>query len=187
VFIMDEVKTAFRSPHRSISAAHGVTPDLITLSKAMGNGWPVAALLGVRNVMEHADEMHLSGTFHGDVAAMMASLTAMDLIERESAADHAAGIGAALMKGLAEVGASHDLELDVFPEPIDSMPFMRFVHADPVERKRRTDSFYREILARGVLLHPRHLWFPSLAHNNSDVERTLEAADASMRVVAASG
>jgi glutamate-1-semialdehyde 2,1-aminomutase len=184
VFILDEVKTGFRSPALSIAAAFGVTPDLITLSKAMGNGWPVAALLGARDVMEHADEMHLSGTFHGDVAAMAAALTTIGIIERERAMDHAHRIGSALMQGLTEVANMHSIPVEVFPEPIPAMPFMRFAHPDPAEAKRRTDVFYREILAHGVLLHPRHLWFPSLAHSSLDVERTLEAANGAMHTLA---
>lgn len=184
VFILDEVKTGFRSPGLSISAAFGVTPDLITLSKAMGNGWPVAALLGVRAVMEHGNEMHLSGTYHGDVSAMAAALATIEIIEREQAVDHVRRVGLALMQGLSEVAHAHHVPVDVFSEPIPAMPFMRFVHDNPTEAKRRTDVFYREMLARGVLLHPRHLWFPSLAHSPSDIERTLEAADGSMRVMA---
>lgn len=184
VFVMDEVKTGFRSPNGSISAAYGVEPDLITLSKAMGNGWPVAALLGTRDVMEHGNEMHLSGTFHGDVAAMAASLKTLELIECEGAARHAELVGTSLIRGLTELSRAHGVEIEAYPEPIAAMPFMKFVHPDPAERKRRTDVFYREVLSRGVLLHPRHLWFPSLAHSSSDVERTLEASDAAMAAVA---
>lgn len=186
VFVMDEVKTGFRSPSGSICAMLGVEPELVTLSKAMGNGWPVAVLLGTRDVMEHGNEMHLSGTFHGDVSAMAASLTTIDIIEREGAAAHADRIGNTLLAGLARVSSSNGIEVDTFPEPIAAMPFMRFRHADPAERKRRTDIFYREVLAQGVLLHPRHLWFPSLAHTDLDVEKTLEAADLGMKAVARS-
>lgn len=183
VFVMDEVKTGFRSPRGSICAMLGVEPDLVTLSKAMGNGWPVAVLLGKQSVMEHGNEMHLSGTFHGDVSAMAASLTTIDIIEREGAAAHSERIGNALLEGLAQVSSSNGIEIDTYPEPIAAMPFMRFRHSDPLERKRRTDIFYREVLAQGVLLHPRHLWFPSLAHTTLDVEKTLEAADAGMKAV----
>lgn len=150
----------------------------------MGNGWPVAALLGVREVMEHGNEMHLSGTYHGDVAAMAAALTTIEIIERENAAAHAHQVGVNLMRGLTEVANTHHVPVEVFPEPIPAMPFMRFVHGDSAEAKRRSDIFYRELLARGVLLHPRHLWFPSLAHSTLDVERTLEAVDAAMGAMA---
>jgi glutamate-1-semialdehyde aminotransferase len=114
---------------------------------------------------------------------MAASLTTIGIIEREGAAAHAEHIGNALLEGLAKVSSSNGIEIDTYPEPIAAMPFMRFKHSDPLERKRRTDIFYREVLAQGVLLHPRHLWFPSLAHTTLDVEKTLEAADAGMKAV----
>ncbi len=183
VFIMDEVKTGFRSPLRSISALFDLTPDMITLSKAMGNGWSVAALLGNRDVMEHGNDLHLSGTFHGDIGAMAAALTTIAIIEQESAAEHANRIGTSLLEGLSEAAVAHGVPIEAYPEPIAAMPFMRFVHNDPLRKQRITDKFYREMLTRGILLHPRHLWFPSLAHTDADVHRTLEAADAALKTV----
>jgi glutamate-1-semialdehyde aminotransferase len=183
VFIMDEVKTGFRSQQRSISALFGLTPDMITISKAMGNGWSVAALLGNRDVLEYGNDLHLSGTFHGDIGAMAASLATIAIIEQESAADHANRIGTSLLDGLSEAAAAHGVPVDAYPEPIAAMPFMKFVHNDPLTKQRLTDTFYREMLTSGILLHPRHLWFPSLAHTDADVDRTLEAADAALKTV----
>jgi glutamate-1-semialdehyde aminotransferase len=62
------------------------------------------------------------------------------------------------------------------------MPFLRFQHPAEELNARLTRSFYREVLARGVLLHPRHMWFISLAHTRGDISRTLEVVDAAMRV-----
>ena len=45
-------------------------------------------------------------------------------------------------------------------------------------------AFYTEVLARGILLHPRHLWFISGAHEDADIERTLEACDAGFAAAA---
>ena len=46
-------------------------------------------------------------------------------------------------------------------------------------------TFYREMLAGGVLLHPRHMWFISLAHTDSDIARTVDVADRAMAAVRA--
>jgi glutamate-1-semialdehyde 2,1-aminomutase len=184
VFIMDEVKTGFRSPGRSISARFGVTPDIITLSKAMGNGWPVAALLGKREVLACAEGMHFSATFHGDVSAMAAALQTIALIEAEQAADHAERIGGALIEGLRTLGNQHTVPVVAYPEPIAAMPFMRFDFTEAAHNVLANQVFYRAVLARGVLLHPRHLWFPSAAHTPIELEQTLEAASAGMLEVA---
>jgi glutamate-1-semialdehyde aminotransferase len=62
------------------------------------------------------------------------------------------------------------------------MPFFRFTHPDPALNAALTRGFFQEVLARGILLHPRHMWFLSYAHTAEDVARTLEAARAALRV-----
>jgi glutamate-1-semialdehyde aminotransferase len=60
------------------------------------------------------------------------------------------------------------------------MPFFKFTEADPQLNAELTRSFYREVLARGSLLHPRHLWFLSAAHTSTDVDATLETCRAAL-------
>ncbi len=184
VFIMDEVKTALRIAPGSVSARVGLTPDLITVSKALGNGWPVAAVVGRREVMAHGAGMHYSATFHGDTAAMAAALATLEIVDRTRAADHVDAMGARLIDGLAQIALRHDVPAEAFGEPLPAMPFFRFTHESPDARARATRTFYREMLTRGVLLHPRHMWFVSLAHTDADITRTLEAADEAMALAA---
>jgi glutamate-1-semialdehyde aminotransferase len=64
------------------------------------------------------------------------------------------------------------------------MPFLKFTAPDLGVNEAVKTAFYREMLARGVLLHPRHLWFVSYAHSPEDIERTLEHADAAFELCA---
>lgn len=50
---------------------------------------------------------------------------------------------------------------EAFGEPLPAMPFFRFTHESTDARAVAARTFYREVLARGVLLHPRHMWFLS--------------------------
>lgn len=187
VFIMDEVKTALRIAPGSVSARVGLIPDLITVSKALGNGWPAAAVVGRREVMEHGAGMHYSATFHGDTAAMAASLATLAIIDRTRAADHVDALGKRLIDGLNQVARGHGVPAEAFGEPFPAMPFLRFTHESPDARALAARTFYREVLARGVLLHPRHMWFLSLAHTDQHITRTLEVADLAMALAARSG
>jgi glutamate-1-semialdehyde aminotransferase len=186
VFVMDEVKTALRVAPGSVSARVGITPDVMTVSKALGNGWPVAAVLGRRDVLEHGDGMHYSATFHGDTAAMAAALATLDIVDRTGAAAHVERLGARLLEGLGEIARAHGVAAEAYGEPLPCMPFLRFTDDDPRGRAVATETFYREVSRRGILLHPRHMWFVSLAHTDADVAHTLEVADAAMRVVSLS-
>lgn len=180
VFILDEVKTAFRIKPGSMQQYLGLIPDLTTVSKALGNGWPVAAVLGKREVLRHADDMHLSATYHGDTAAMAAALATLDILDREDVVGHVWRLGERLIDGLDAAARMHGLPARAYGEPLPPMPFMRFVHADPAVNADLTATFYTEAIAQGILLHPRHLWFISHAHQEADIDRTLVVARAAM-------
>lgn len=182
VFVMDEIKTGLRIAPNSISARVGIVPDLITVSKALGNGFPVAALLGRREVMQAGDGMHYSATFHGDTAAMAAALKTLELIEQEGAQQHVEHLGRQLIEGLNALARKYELPAEAYGEPQPAMPFFRFIDADPQINARLTRTFFQQVLARGILLHPRHMWFVSLAHTAEDIAQTLTAAEDGLRL-----
>ena len=185
VFILDEVKTALRIKPGSFQEHVGIRPDLTTLSKALGNGWPIAAVVGKREVMQAGAGLHLSATYHGETAGMAAAMATLDYVEAHPVAEHVWALGERLISGLNVLAAQHDVPALAFGEPLPPMPFLRFTHPDPAKKARLEASFYREVLARGVLLHPRHLWFVSYAHTASDIEHTLAVADRAFAVARA--
>jgi glutamate-1-semialdehyde aminotransferase len=178
VFILDEVKTALRIRPGSFQQYVGIQPDLTTLSKALGNGWPIAAVVGRRDVMQHAAGMHLSATFHGDTAAMAAALKVLEIVDKEPVAEHVWSLGERLISGLNALAARYGVSAEAFGEPLPPMPFLKFTEPVEAQNVAARSAFYRETLARGILLHPRHLWFVSYSHTPSDIDRTLDAADA---------
>ncbi|MDP9037298.1 MAG: aminotransferase class III-fold pyridoxal phosphate-dependent enzyme [Myxococcota bacterium] len=181
VFILDEVKTAFRTSPGSVQTRLGFQPDLTTLSKALGNGWPVAAVIGKRSVMEHAAGMHLSATYHGETSAMAAALETMRILERDRVADHVWTMGVRFIDGLNALVRTHRAPAVAYGEPLPPMPFLRFEHPDSELRDAVRATFYTEVLARGVLLHPRHLWFVSRDHQPADIDYAIEACDEGFR------
>ena len=62
------------------------------------------------------------------------------------------------------------------------MPFLRFDHPDPETNDALRTAFYEAMLERGVFLHPRHMWFISLAHQAADIDTTLEHARSAMKL-----
>ncbi len=185
IFILDEVKTAFRTAPGSVQARLGLEPDLTTVSKALGNGWPVAAVVGRRDVMDHAAGMHLSGTFHGDTAAMAAALATLRIVDERRVADHVWALGQRLIDGLNTIVRELDVPAISYGEPFPPMPFLRFQHPDPETNDALRSAFCEAMLERGVLLHPRHMWFISAAHTLADIDITLEHARTAMKVALA--
>jgi glutamate-1-semialdehyde aminotransferase len=156
-------------------------PDLLTVSKALGNGFPVAALLGRRKVMQVAAGMHYSATFHGDAPAMAAALTVLQVVDATSAQEHVFQLGKRLIDGLNEVCHAERMPAEAYAEPLAPMPFFHFLHPDADVNARLIRTFYREVLARGVLLHPRHMWFLSAAHTAADIDFTIAVAREGLR------
>ena len=181
-FVLDEVKTAFRTAPGSVQARLGLTPDLTTLSKGLSNGWPVAAVVGRRDVMSAAAGMHLSATYHGDTAAMAAALETLRIVDERGVADHVWLLGQRLIDGLNAVAREFDVPAESYGEPFPPMPFLKFHHPDPETNDALRTGFCESMLERGVLLHPRHMWFISHAHQPSDIDTTLEHARGAMRL-----
>jgi glutamate-1-semialdehyde aminotransferase len=182
LFVLDEVKTAFRTAPGSVQARFGLKPDLTTVSKGLSNGWPVAAVVGRRDIMNSAAGMHLSGTYHGDTAAMAAALTTLRIVEERGVADHVWALGQRLIDGLNAI--AHDLDVPAlsYGEPFPPMPFLTFNHPHPEKNDALRTVFYEAMLERGVLLHPRHMWFISYAHRTADIDTTLEHARSAMKI-----
>jgi glutamate-1-semialdehyde aminotransferase len=181
LLIMDEVKTGLRIAPNSISERAGIEPDLIAVSKALSSGFPIAAVLGRRDLMQCGAGMHYSATFHGETTAMAAALETLRLIDALEVQTHIDRLGSELIAGLNALAVESGLPAEAYGEPLPAMPFFRFTHPDASTNAALTRAFYRGVLARGILLHPRHMWFLSAAHTAGDVERTLEAARAAMR------
>jgi glutamate-1-semialdehyde 2,1-aminomutase len=185
LFILDEVKTGFRMPGGSVQQYLAVQPDMTALSKALGNGWPVAAVIGRREVMQAGQGIHLSATFHGETAGMAAALMNLELIDREGVQDHVWRAGERLIDGLNMIVARHRLPARAYGEPLPPMPFLAFTHPDEAVNVALRTTFYSEMFKRGILLHPRHLWYTAYAHTAADIERTLAAADEAMAITRA--
>ena len=126
--------------------------------------------------------MHLSATYHGDTAAMAAALATLRIVDERGVADHVWALGQRLIDGLNAIARDLDVPAISYGEPFPPMPFLRFDHPDPATNDVLRAAFCEAMLESGVLLHPRHMWFISYAHQGADIDRTLELARAAMRV-----
>ena len=107
LFVADEVQAGHgRTGDHLWSFVHyGITPDLVTLGKPMGNGYPVAAVITRREIAERlAATNHVFSTFGGNPVAAQAALAVLDVIEDERLVEHAARVGSRLVRSLEELG-----------------------------------------------------------------------------------
>ena len=185
LLIFDEVITGFRVGPGGAQQREGVTPDLTVLGKVIGGGVPAAAYAGRRDLMEQvapAGDVYQAGTLSGNPLATAAGLATLRLLDErayarldELARTLAAGLEeAARAAGVAAsaVGTTGLLTLFFAPEPPHDYEQAKACDTDAYA------VFCRGMLDRGIYLPPSQFeaWFPSLAHTDAHVERTVAAA-----------
>jgi glutamate-1-semialdehyde 2,1-aminomutase len=194
LLVFDEVISGFRVGRGGAQQREGVTPDLTILGKVIGGGLPAAAYAGRRDLMERvapAGDVYQAGTLSGNPLATAAGLATLALLDA-AAYERLDTVTAALADGLREAAAAAGVPAHVsrttglltlfFREgPVASYADAQACDADAFA------AFCRAMLARGVYLPPSQYeaWFPSLAHTDEHVERTLAAAREALREVAA--
>jgi 4-aminobutyrate aminotransferase-like enzyme len=116
LFVADEVQSGFgRSGERLWGyQRHGIDPDMVTMGKPMGNGYPVAAVaLSADAVGTFGHDMRYFNTFGGNTVAMAAAQATFDVIRDEGLMENALRIGAALRQGLLDLGQRYEAIADV--------------------------------------------------------------------------
>ncbi|MBW2063139.1 MAG: aminotransferase class III-fold pyridoxal phosphate-dependent enzyme [Deltaproteobacteria bacterium] len=168
LLIMDDVRVGFRLHMGGSAEYFGLKPHLTCFSKALGNGYPISACVGAKELMEAASLIFFTGSFFTSAAPMAAALATLDEMVRTKALDHIFHIGEMLKQGMLDQAKSLGLEIN-YTGPV-TIPFMTFKD-DPSFEKNKT--FCATAYQEGVFFHPFHNWFISAAHKEEDIEKTL--------------
>jgi 4-aminobutyrate aminotransferase-like enzyme len=111
LLIVDEAQTGFCRTGRWFGIEHwGVSPDLMTVAKALANGLPAAAWLCREEIAQACASRPMASTFGGNLAPMAAGLKVMEILERDGIAERAASLGKRLLQRLEEARSFHHSE-----------------------------------------------------------------------------
>jgi glutamate-1-semialdehyde 2,1-aminomutase len=176
LLVFDEVITGFRVGRGGAQERFGITPDLTILGKIVGGGLPLAAFGGRAEIMERlapAGHVYQAGTLSGNPLATAAGLSVLRRLRAGDVYDELERRSARLADGLAPFGRV---------QRVGAMLTLFARRQDAVERFEQldTDTFaelFRGLLERGVYIAPSQYecWFPSLAHGDEEIDRTIEA------------
>ena len=178
--VMDEVRAGFRLHHGSAWEPIGVKPDLSAWSKAIANGYPLAAALGSDRYREGIEQVFATGSFWYQAVPMAAAVATIRALADENAIARMEAAGTRLREGIATQAEQYSVDVSqTGPVQIPNLSF-----AGDVDFKKAM-AFCGEAAAHGAILHPRHNWFLSSAHTDADIDRVLEATDVAFRAARA--
>jgi len=178
--ILDDVRAGFRLTLRGSWDLIGVQPDLSAWSKAIANGYALAAVTGNDRFRDAASRIFVTGSFWCSAVSMAAAVATLDELERFDGPGRMREMGLRLREGLAAQAAASGVGIRQSGPP--QMPTLLF-DDDPDFAKG--ERFTLEALNRGVYLHPRHNMFLSTAHTQADIDAALEATKGAFEAIGA--
>lgn len=169
VFILDEISAGFRLCTGGAHLTLGIEPDIAVFSKALGNGYPIAAIIGRAPVMEAAQNTFISSTYWTERIGPVAAVATIQKHQRTDAAKHLVEIGTRMQKGWKKLSETHRIPMGVggiaplshFSFEGDQGPYWKSL-------------FVRLMLEQGFLASTS--FYPMLAHRPEHVDAYLEAA-----------
>ena len=195
LLIFDEIVTGFRLAYGGAQERYGVTPDICTLGKIIGGGFPLAALGASREIMKHFDKAVVGGdkwlmqlgTLSGNPVASVAGLKTMEILRRPGQYEALRKTGKRLQdmqsEKLHKAGIAHQIVgdetlFDVLFTQNSCTDYRSTKHAEA----ERAGLYNLTLRQHGILKSPSKL-YPSLAITDADLDQTDEAVTAAVKAV----
>lgn len=189
VLIFDEVVTGFRLAYGGAQEAYGVTPDLCTLGKIIGGGFPLAAIAGRKDLMDHFDQAIVGpdgflmqvGTLSGNPVAAVAGLKTMEILRRDGAYNRLYQTGEAIQSMIRSSLAArgHAIQITGHPTLFDVIfSGEPIVDYQSMQRGNRQEHarFNRLLRQNGIFKSPGK-WYVSLALGPTELAQTSAAIE----------
>ena len=175
--IFDEVSSGWRMTTGGVHLLYGVTPDIAVFSKAISNGYPMAAIIGIGDVMQAAQDSFISSTYWTERIGPVAALATIRKHRRCNVAEHLIGIGKRVQSEWRSVAERYGQRISISGIP----PLAHFSFEYENGQAIQT-LFTQEMLQRGFLA--TNAFYGSYAHQNHHVESYLKALDVSFALIA---
>lgn len=181
VVIYDECWTGFRWALGGAQEYFGVIPDLACFGKALGNGFPISAVVGRRDIMEIFDKIFYSFTFGGDLIGITAALAVLSELEETDILVHIWKLGDMLQEGLDKLIKEHGHSNRIYLEGYPPKTFVFFKDEKGEDDLLLKSVIQQEMIRRGFLYAGYHVI--TYSHSHAEINKTLNAYDEIFRLL----
>lgn len=170
ILIFDEISAGFRLCLGGSHLVLGIEPDMALFGKALSNGYPMAAVIGRREIMQAAQDSFISSTYWTDKIGLVAALATIEKYEKCNVAETLDQNGRKIQLGWENLADKHTLNISIMG--ITPLSYFSFDYENDKEIKT---LFIQEMLKYGFLATTGY--YASIAHSNDDIIKYLEAVD----------
>ena len=177
VLIFDECTSGFRETFGGIYQKYGVEPDMAMYGKTLANGYALTAVIGIKSVMEAAQNTFISSTFWTERIGPTAALATLKLMKKTKSWELITAIGNKMREGWQKLADDHNLKITI--SGIPSLSVYSFNSKKALEYKT---FITQEMLSKGYLASTN--FYASTAHNEDNLKLYFEALNDVYSIIA---
>lgn len=164
ILIFDECTSGFRECFGGIHKKYNVQPDLLMLGKALGNGYPITAVLGTKKIMDSINKTFISSTFWTDSSGPTAALKTLEIMEKTKSWKYVTNLGRYIKHEWKKLSKKHNLKIRI--SGIDSLCKFEFIS---INNQKYKTFITQEMLNSGFLAN--NTVYVSIAHNKKIIKK----------------
>lgn len=175
VLIFDECTSGFRETYGGLHLKFGITPDLATFGKALGNGYAITALIGIDEIMEYANKTFISSTFWTERIGFVAGLETLSEMKRLKSWEIITNIGKEMQNIWKNIFSKYGYEINVTGIPALSSFLIKSENSNKVKTFITQEMLRNNILATNI-------FYPSIAHSQEHLDLYENFLDQTLKV-----
>ena len=182
ILIFDEVVSGFHYALGGAQEMFKVTPDLVAFGKGMGNGYPISAVAGRKDLLEQIERgVFISTTFGGDSIAMAAALATLKILEQPGFYEHITKIGTILRTGLQERIDKYNLNDVLSVSGLPAHCGIAFEGHGSLSYLDVQSVYSQTMIQNGILIFA--IYFLNMHHTEIEAQAYLDATDKAFALI----
>lgn len=179
ILIFDEVVSGFRYALGGASELYDVVPDMAAFGKGMGNGLPISAVAGKKEIMKQIEEgIFVSTTFGGEALSMAGSIAALKILEKPGAYEYIWKLGTMLKEGLESLIKKYELEDVILVSGLPPHCGVEFEDVGSLDYLDINSIYSQAMIHNGIITVGINNI--NLSHTEKEIEAFLSAAEEAM-------